>query len=92
MTPELARRIADTIAESARVVLEQRNIRDGAGDIAREIGRNAARMVVFLIEAVGGNDLLCVTCGAECGKTTNDMCEACHRREITREKDEERAR
>lgn len=95
MTPGLARRIADTIAESARAVLEQHNIRDGAGDLARELGNNAAQTVVFLIEEAGGiaeRHFQCVACDSEIGKTINEICEACYRREITREKDQERAR
>lgn len=44
--------IAVAIAESAHAVLTTRNIQDGAGDIAREIGRNAAQTVLLTLERV----------------------------------------
>lgn len=44
--------IARAIAQSAHAVLETRNIKDGAGDLAREIGNNAAQAVVFALEGV----------------------------------------
>ena len=42
--------LAVAIAESAKTVLEQRNIKDGAGDLSREIGRNAAQRVLYALE------------------------------------------
>jgi hypothetical protein len=53
MTEELAKKIAEIIANSARVVLRQHNIRDDAGDLSREIGNNAAQTVVTMIELGG---------------------------------------
>ncbi|MDQ3295102.1 MAG: hypothetical protein M3619_00770 [Myxococcota bacterium] len=41
--------IVDAIASSAQAVLTQRNIRDGAGDVAREIANNSAQTVVFAL-------------------------------------------
>ncbi len=41
--------IATAIAESAHAVLTHRNIRDGAGDVAREIGTHAGQTVVFAL-------------------------------------------
>lgn len=98
MTPELAKAIVEAIACSAAAVLKQRGIRDEAGAVSKEIGRNAAQTVVFALhehqEELDDRECAfrCVACGDGTNKTTNDMCDACHRREITREKDEERAR
>lgn len=45
-----ARVIAETIEHSTMTVLKQRAIADGAGDLAREIGRNAAATVVLMLQ------------------------------------------
>lgn len=42
--------IADTIAYSAGKVLKQRAIADAGGDVAREIGNNAAATVVLMLQ------------------------------------------
>jgi len=57
--------IADVIAairESAQRVLEARNVKDGAGDLAREIANNAAQVVMFTLDGSldegGGIDVI----------------------------------
>lgn len=100
MTLGLARNIAAIISDSARTVLEQHNLRDGAADLARELGNNASQMIVLLIQSetsrAHGVLFQCVVCGSDTGNAINDVCEACHREiRISREKDgrhEERAR
>lgn len=50
MTRELANEIRKAIEESVAAVLKQRNIRDAGNDLARELARNSAQNVVFLLE------------------------------------------
>ncbi len=45
-----AEQLVKAIAGSAKAVLATRNIRDEAGDLSIEIGRNAAQSVLFTLE------------------------------------------
>jgi urease gamma subunit len=47
--------VVAAIMEAATAVLRNRNIRDGAGDLAREIARNGAQSVQFMLQ-VGEGD------------------------------------